>query len=65
MMSLLLRAIGNRFIAALKANVEQIIAGQTGQVLKEFSLDNPEGTLLRLVRELTEKHGSLPIDESQ
>jgi hypothetical protein len=59
LMTLLAPDDSNRFIAALRGNVEQTLAIQTGQVLKEFSLDNPEGALARLVRELTEKHGSL------
>lgn len=59
LMALLTPDESNRFLAALKGNVEQTLNQQTGQVLKEFSLDNPEGALARLVRELTAKHGSL------
>lgn len=59
LMALLTPDESNRFLAALKGNVEQTLSVQTGQVLREFSLDNPEGALSRLIRELGEKHGSL------
>ncbi len=52
----------NRFLQALKGNVEQTLTAQTEKVLKEFSLDNPQGALKRLVSELTEKHGALTED---
>lgn len=59
LMALLTPDDSNRFLAALKGNVEATLSAQTGQVLKEFSLDNPEGALSRLVRELGETHGTL------
>lgn len=59
LMELLSPDESNKFLAALKGNVEQTLSVQTGQVLREFSLDNPEGALSRLIRELAEKHGSL------
>lgn len=59
LMALLAPDDSNRFLAALKGNVEQTLSVQTGQVLREFSLDNPAGALSRLVRELGDKHGSL------
>lgn len=59
LMTLLTPDDSNRFLAALKGNVEATLTAQTGQVLKEFSLDNPEGALSRLVRELGETHGTL------
>jgi hypothetical protein len=59
LMALLNPDDGNRFLAALRGNVEQTLGTQTGQVLREFSLDNPDGALARLLRELAEKHGTL------
>jgi hypothetical protein len=49
----------NRFLAALKANVETTLAEQANAILREFSLDNSEGALSRLVKELKGKHGEV------
>ena len=49
-------------LAALRTNVEGQLAQQRERLLKEFSLDNPEGALKRLVAELTAKHGDLSKD---
>jgi hypothetical protein len=46
-------------IAVLKANVEAQLGQQRDHLLKEFSLDNAEGALCRLVKELNAKHGDL------
>jgi hypothetical protein len=59
LMALLTPDDSNRFLAAVKGNVEATLSVQTSQVLKEFSLDNPEGALSRLVRELGDTHGAL------
>jgi len=44
-------------IAVLRSNVEGQLTQQRDQLLKEFSLDNPDGSLRRLVHEITAKHG--------
>lgn len=49
-------------LAALRTNVEGQLTEQRDRLLKEFSLDNPEGALKRLVVELTAKHGDLSKD---
>ena len=47
----------NRFLAALRGHVEETLSTQANAILREFSLDNSEGALARLVRELKEGHG--------
>ena len=47
----------NRFLASLREHVEQTLSTQAETILREFSLDNSEGALARLVRELKDKHG--------
>lgn len=49
-------------LAALRTNVEGQLQQQRERLLKEFSLDNPDGALHRLVSELTAKHGDLSKD---
>jgi hypothetical protein len=52
----------NRFLAGLRQSLEATLSGQSTQILREFSLDNPESALARLVRELRERHGELTGD---
>lgn len=47
----------NRFLTALRGGVEETLATQSTAILREFSLDNADGALARLVRELKDKHG--------
>jgi len=49
-------------LAVLRANVETQLAQQRDRLQKEFSLDNADGALCRLVKELTAKHGDLSKD---
>jgi hypothetical protein len=49
-------------LALLRGNVETQLTQQRERLLKEFSLDNADGALCRLVRELTAKHGDLSKD---
>lgn len=49
-------------LATLSQVVEGQLSAQSTQVLKEFSLDNQDGALARLVRELSTKHGDLTKD---
>jgi len=46
-------------MAALRETVEAQLTAQSTHVLREFSLDNKEGALARLVGELTANHGQL------
>jgi hypothetical protein len=46
-------------LATIKQTVEVQLSQQRDQVLREFSLDNREGALARLVGELSTKHGDL------
>lgn len=46
-------------LAVLKQTVDSQLAQQRDKVLSEFSLDNKNGALARLVGELTTKHGDL------
>jgi hypothetical protein len=46
-------------LASLRTSVESQLAAQRDHVLKEFSLDNKEGALARLVNELAINHGDL------
>ncbi len=47
----------NQFLAALREHVEETLSTQSEAILHEFSLDNSQGALARLVRELKDKHG--------
>jgi hypothetical protein len=52
----------NEFLNALNARVSKELRKQRTKVLREFSLDNKEGALSRLVGELTDKNGQLRND---
>jgi hypothetical protein len=49
-------------LVVLRSSVEAQLANHRNHVLKEFSLDNKEGALCRLILELTSKHGDLSKD---
>ena len=49
-------------VAGLGRSVEEALATQRERLLREFSLDNREGALARLVGELTQSHGKLTED---
>ena len=49
-------------IYALRSVVEEQLKTQRDRVLQEFSLDNEQGALSRLVTELTKNHGQLNKD---
>ena len=49
-------------LAVLRTNVETQLGQQRERLLREFSLDNADGALCRLVKELTSKHGDLSKD---
>ncbi len=48
--------------ATVRDNVDQQLTQNRERLLKEFSLDNPEGALRRLTGELTAKHGDFTKD---
>jgi hypothetical protein len=52
----------NEFLKALHVAVSAELECQRKQVLREFSLDNKEGALSRLVGELTDSNGKLRTD---
>ncbi len=52
----------NEFLRALHLAVSRELECQRTQVLREFSLDNKEGALSRLVGELTDRNGQLRKD---
>jgi len=62
----LLRALdpesGEGVVAGLTRLVDEALAAQRRAILGEFSLDNREGALARLVGELTQTHGKLTAD---
>lgn len=64
--STLLRALtpdeSNLFLGGLRASLETSLSAQSGQILREFSLDNDDSALARLVRELKARHGELTGD---
>ena len=62
LMKMLDPAQSEGLLAALRQAVEGQLTKQSDQVLKEFSLDNRDGALARLVQELNTKHGDLTKD---
>ena len=52
----------NEFLKCLQVAVSKELECQRMQVLREFSLDNKEGALSRLVGELTDNNGKLRTD---
>lgn len=50
------------FLSALRTTVDSIVTEQRDQILGEFSLNNKEGALTRLVEELSQKHAKLTSD---
>lgn len=59
----LMKALGpdasSGVLASLRLSLEEALGRQRETILKEFSLDNREGALRRLVHELSERHGKL------
>jgi hypothetical protein len=49
-------------LAGLQRLVEESLGAQSAGLLREFSLDNQDGALARLVGELTQSHGRLTED---
>ena len=59
LMKLLSPTESEGLLGALRVTVDEQLQGQRERLLKEFSLDNPESSLTRLVSELTKNHGEL------
>jgi hypothetical protein len=55
----LVRREGERLLEELSGSVARVLEGERQRILAEFSLDNRDGALARLVAELGERHGSL------
>jgi hypothetical protein len=51
----------NALLAAMRNTVDVVLAEERKRILAEFSLDNADGSLARLLRELTETHGNLTV----
>jgi hypothetical protein len=49
----------NQLVASIRASVDNTLKAQSDAVLAQFSLDNEQGALRRLVGELTARHGDL------
>lgn len=49
----------NRLLAAMRETVGGVLESEKTVILGQFSLDNPESALSRLVRELNASHGNL------
>ncbi len=49
----------NALLAALHGTVNDLVAGHLSRVLHEFSLDNREGALVRLIEEVDTRNGQL------
>lgn len=52
----------NALLAALHETVNSLVANHLSQVLHEFSLDNREGVLVRLIEEINTRNGRLSGD---
>ncbi len=59
LMQLLSPTESQGLLAALRQTLETQLTNQREHVLKEFSLDNKEGALARMIGELTSSHGQL------
>ena len=59
LMKLLNPAESEGLLQALRQTVESQLTAQRTHVLREFSLDNKDGALARMVAELTNSHGQL------
>ncbi len=60
-LSLLDPSESNRLLAAMREAVDNVLQTEKAVILGQFSLDNPESALSRLVRELTASHGNLTV----
>jgi len=59
LLALLAPGEGNQLVASIRAGVDNTLKAQSDTVLSQFSLDNENGALRRLLTELTARHGDL------
>lgn len=65
LVQLLLPTDDNQLLNGLRERVEQTVQSRSDAILREFTLDNKEGALSRLLEELTAKHGNLTENLSE
>ena len=58
-LSLLEPTESNRLLAAMRQSVDEVARAEKQAIVAQFSLDDPQSALSRLVRELTESHGNV------
>jgi hypothetical protein len=49
-------------VSSIRSTISEVVNGEQSRILSEFSLDNGEGALSRLIRELTLSNGKLKTD---
>jgi hypothetical protein len=49
----------NQFICAMRGSVDTVLQAEKAAILQQFSLDEPNSALTRLLREIQQKHGDL------
>src|SRR5262245_33814433 len=59
LLSMLAPGEGNQLVASIRASIDNTLKAQSDAVLAQFSLDNEQGALRRLLGELTARHGDL------
>jgi hypothetical protein len=57
--NLLAPSESNQLLAALRSTVDEVAQAEKTAILTQFSLDEPNSALSRLVRELTQTHGEM------
>jgi len=65
LLQLLLPTEDNQLLQSVRDHVAQAVQVRSDAILKEFSLDNKDGALARLLGELTMKHGNLTENLSE
>ena len=59
LLALLAPGEGNQLVASIRAGIDNTLKAQSDAVLAQFSLDNENGALRRLLGELSARHGDL------
>jgi hypothetical protein len=49
-------------VSSIRSTITEVVSGEQSRILSEFSLDNGDGALSRLVKELTLSNGKLKTD---
>ena len=58
-LALLAPGESNQLLAAMRSTVDGVLQVERAAILSQFSLDDPQSALARLVRELKDNHGNL------